>query len=152
MNPDPIRIRNTDLKYLGLGLEVAAESGHDVDEHVDAALSRVLLHAFRAVLHVADTAVVQRVPDRKRKCSLPLFSRNCGEISMSNCQFFKNLFDYHCFLMKNSVAKWATFSQLSPIAAVNLARVVLVNLSRKFREIQHKFSFHHKRTRHTFVA
>jgi hypothetical protein len=65
LNPDPIRIRirNTDVKYLGLGLEVAAESGHDVDEHVDAALSRVLLHAFRTVLHVADTAVVQRVPD-----------------------------------------------------------------------------------------
>jgi hypothetical protein len=60
-----MRIRNTDPKYLGLGLEVAAESGHDVDEHVDAALSRVLLHALRTVLHVADTAVVQRVPDRE---------------------------------------------------------------------------------------
>ncbi len=67
--PEPIRIRilNTDPNYLGFGLEVAAESGHDVDEHVDAALSRVLLHAFRPVLHVADTAVVQRVPDWKNK-------------------------------------------------------------------------------------
>ncbi len=53
--------RKSTWDYLRLSLQVAAKSGHDVDEHVDAAFPRVLLHSFRPVLQVADATIVQRI-------------------------------------------------------------------------------------------
>jgi hypothetical protein len=65
--------------------------------------------------------------DLKRKWLLQ-FSRNSGEISLSNYPFLTIL------PFNDNLLPKATFSQFSQIAAVNYAGVVFANLSRKFRK------------------